>query len=329
MPLLRVEHLSKHFAITVNGLSGHTRESGVIRAVDDVGFTIETGETLGLVGESGCGKTTVGRTILHLYPPTSGRVIFDRIELGSLSKTELHQIRRNMQIVFQNPFNSFNPRVRLFDAVASPLRVYRVAKSRKEEQEKVESLFLAVGLDPSLGHRYPHEFSGGQLQRLAIARALALEPKFIVADEVVASLDVSIQAQILNLMKKLQRDLNLTYLFISHDLSVVRHLSSQVAVMYLGSIIELGPSRKVFDSPAHPYTQALLSAIPAHPGSTTRAPILISGEPPSAIHMPPGCRFHPRCDLCIDLCRGYEPNLVEVEEGHYVRCFLASSRRNL
>jgi oligopeptide/dipeptide ABC transporter ATP-binding protein len=329
MPLLRVERLSKHFPIAVRGLPGRIREAGMIRAVDDVDFSIEAGETLGLVGESGCGKTTVGRTILHLYPPTSGRVIFDGVELGSLSKTELHQIRRNMQMVFQNPFNSFNPRTRLFDAVASPLRVYRMVRSRKQKQEKVESLFSAVGLNPSLGHRYPHEFSGGQLQRLAIARALALKPKFIVADEVVASLDVSIQAQILNLMKKLQKDHNLTYLFISHDLSVVRHLSSRVAVMYLGSIIELGPSDQVFDSPAHPYTQALLSAIPAHPGSAARARNLITGEPPSAIHMPSGCRFHPRCDLCTDLCKRYEPSLVEVEEGHYARCHSASNRRNL
>jgi len=315
-PLLRVEGLAKHFPVR-RGLFG--RATASVRAVDGVSLTIARGETLGLVGESGSGKTTTGRLILRLIPPTAGRVVFDGRSVFDLAPGEMRALRRHMQIVFQDPYSSLNPRMRVGEAIAEPILVHRLA-TKREAPDRVASLLSRVGLSPDHAARYPHEFSGGQRQRVGIARALSLGPALLVCDEPVSALDVSVQAQILNLLTDLQRDLGLTYLFIAHDLSVVRHISDRVAVMYLGRIVEEAPTEALFVSPLHPYTKALLSAIPAPDPKTRRSRIVLPGEPPSPSAPPSGCPFHPRCPEAIAECRSEVPVLREVGPGHRVAC---------
>ncbi|HEX3597722.1 MAG TPA: ABC transporter ATP-binding protein, partial [Polyangiaceae bacterium] len=318
-PLLCVGALTKHFPITRGVFS---RVVGHVRAVDDVSFDIAPGETLGLVGESGSGKTTVGRCVLGLTTPTSGRVLFDGRDVNALPPRDSKRLRRDLQVVFQDPFSSLNPRMRVLDIVGEALEVHGLAKGPDVER-RVAVLLERVGLSPSWIHRYPHEFSGGQRQRIGIARAIALEPKLIVCDEAVSALDVSIQAQVVNLLLELRREMGMAYLFIAHDLSVVRHLSHRIAAMYLGRIVEVAPSARLFAAPAHPYTRALLAAIPSlKPGAPLKR-LVLSGEIPSPANPPSGCRFHTRCPAVRPECRGDEPRAVEVEPGHTVRCIHA------
>lgn len=315
-PLLDVKGLTKHFPIT-SGVFG--RVVGQVRAVDDVSFQIGRGETLGLVGESGCGKTTVGRSILRLIEPSSGRVTFDGKDVLSRNAGELRELRRDMQVIFQDPFSSLNPRMRVLDIVGEALEVHGVATGRDAEK-RVAELLRKVGLSPAWINRYPHEFSGGQRQRIGVARAIALEPKLIVCDEAVSALDVSIQAQVINLLIQLRREMELSYLFIAHDLSVVRHISHRIAVMYLGHIVEHAPSKRLFAAPAHPYTRALLSAIPVpNPHRRVRR-LVLHGDVPSPANPPSGCRFHTRCPAVMDICREEVPRLVNIEENHSVKC---------
>ncbi len=318
MPLVEVRKLKKYFPV-----KGLLRVKGYVKAVDGVSFNIERGTTLGLVGESGSGKTTVGKLILRLLEPTSGSVYYDGKDVFKLKGKELKEFRRKAQMVFQDPYSSLNPRMTVFQIIMEPVKVHKIKVS--DPESFVVKLLYRVGLNETHLYRYPHEFSGGQRQRIAIARVLALRPEFIVLDEPTSALDVSVQAQILELLKDLQRDFNLTYLFISHDLGVVRYMSDYIAVMYLGKIVEYGPAEEVFEKPLHPYTQALFSAIPIpDPVETRRRKrIKVSGEPPSPINPPPGCRFHPRCPITKDVCRREEPKLEEVESGHYVACWLA------
>jgi oligopeptide/dipeptide ABC transporter ATP-binding protein len=318
-PLLRVEGLTKHFPVT-RGLFG--RVVGRVRAVDDLSFDIARGETLGLVGESGSGKTTAGRAVLRLIEPTSGRVLFDGTDVTAADPDTLRGLRRRMQIVFQDPYASLNPRMRVIDLVGEALEVHGIAKGT-EVEKRVAALLRKVGLSPSWINRYPHEFSGGQRQRLGIARAIALEPKLIVCDEPVSALDVSIQAQVVNLLKDLGRELDLSYLFIAHDLSIVRHVSHRVAVMYLGELVELGPVKRLFEAPAHPYTRALLSAIPVPDPKRKRKRLMLAGDVPSPLNPPSGCRFHTRCPAAFERCPTEEPRAVVVEQGHSVKCFHA------
>jgi oligopeptide/dipeptide ABC transporter ATP-binding protein len=287
--------------------------------VDDLSFDVARGETLGLVGESGSGKTTAGRTILRLIEPTSGRVVFDGTDVTAADADTLRGLRRRMQIVFQDPYASLNPRMRVIDLVGEALEVHGIAKG-PEVEKRVATLLRKVGLSPSWINRYPHEFSGGQRQRLGIARAIALEPKLIVCDEAVSALDVSIRAQIINLLLKLQRDMHLALLFIAHDLSVVRHVSDEVAVMYLGSIVEQAPASDIYLQPAHPYTRALISAIPMPTPHRKRERIVLQGDVPSPINPPSGCRFHTRCPFAIDVCRTTAPKWEAVDSDHYVAC---------
>ena len=316
--LLEVADLKKHFPIK-KGL--FSRVQGYVRAVDGISFTIGRKETLGLVGESGCGKTTAGRTILRLLEPTSGDVRFQGRSVFAFDKAQQRQMRRNMQIVFQDPFGSLNPRMTVGSIVGEPLAVHRVG-ARRERKERVKELLQKVGLSADAVNRYPHEFSGGQRQRIGIARAIALNPKFVVCDEPVSSLDVSIQAQIINLLEELQEDFGLSYLFIAHDLSVVQHVSDRVAVMYLGQIVELGDGEAIYDNPIHPYTVALLSAIPVPDPKTKRKRIVLAGDVPSPVNPPEGCRFHTRCKHVMDRCKTEEPKLTDRGEGHFVACFL-------
>ncbi|MFQ3580834.1 MAG: oligopeptide/dipeptide ABC transporter ATP-binding protein [Chloracidobacterium sp.] len=312
-PLLQVEQLVKHFPVS----------GGVVKAVDDVSFTLHPGETFGLVGESGCGKTTIGRAILRLIEPSGGRVVFDGRDLLRLRPAELRQARRDMQIVFQDPYASLNPRMRIGDAIAEPLVIHGIG-DKASRRERVAELLRVVGLDPDYATRYPHEFSGGQRQRIGIARALALEPKFIVADEPVSALDVSVQAQVINLLADLREQFGLTYLFISHGLAVVEHFCAQVGTMYLGKLVEVAPTRQLFTQPRHPYTQALLDSIPI-PDPTRRKPHApLAGDVPSPLAPPPGCRFHPRCPIAVEECRHQAPPLRDVGNGHHVACWLAS-----
>ncbi|GIK28932.1 MAG: dipeptide ABC transporter ATP-binding protein [Chloroflexi bacterium] len=318
--ILSVRNLKKHFPIT-SGLIIQ-RQVGAVRAVDGVSFDVKRGETLGLVGESGCGKSTTGRTILQLYRPTSGSVVFDGRELTTMKGEELRSLRREMQIIFQDPFASLNPRMTVGNIVSEPMRIHNILRGR-ELRENVEALLERVGLNPFYINRYPHEFSGGQRQRIGIARALALNPKFIVCDEPISALDVSIQAQVVNLLEDLQQELNLTYLFIAHDLSMVRHICDRVAVMYLGKIVELAPTDELYDNPLHPYTQALLSAVPVPDPSVEehRQRIIIAGDLPSPANPPTGCNFNTRCPVSIEYChRDPDPELIEVTPGHYVAC---------
>ena len=321
-PLLEVRNLVKHFPAG-GGLFGGT--GGVVRAVDGVSFTIARGETLGLVGESGCGKTTTGRCILQLERPTSGQVLFEGRDLTTLDATELRTVRRRMQVIFQDPYSSLNPRMTVGQIIAEPLAVHGIVPDRARRADRVRELLRHVGLLPQHAHRSPHQLSGGQRQRVGIARALAVEPALIVCDEPVSALDVSIQAQIINLLEDLQSTFGLTYLFIAHDLSVVRHISDRVAVMYLGKIVEITDRKALYDDPRHPYTRALLSAVPIPDPvlEARRERIVLGGEVPSPLNPPPGCVFHPRCAIAVDRCSQDIPDLREIRPGHWGACHLA------
>jgi oligopeptide transport system ATP-binding protein len=316
--LLQVKALKKYFPVK-KGL--FSRISGYVKAVDNISFDISVKETLGLVGESGCGKTTAGRTIIRLLEATSGEVVFDGGNVFDLNREELRRIRRSMQIIFQDPYGSLNPRMTVGNIVGEALSVHKIARG-KERREMVKDLLVKVGLSPAHINRYPHEFSGGQRQRIGIARALALRPRFIVCDEPVSALDVSIQAQIINLLEELQEDFDLSYLFIAHDLSVVEHISDRVTVMYLGKIVEMSGSDELYKNPMHPYTRALLAAIPIPDPATKRERIILSGDVPSPVNPPRGCRFHTRCKYAMDVCREYEPALLAGGDSHHVACFL-------
>ena len=316
--LLEVSHLSKRFP----GRGGFAaRRSGDVIAVNDVSFSLARSETLGVVGESGCGKTTMGRSILRLVEPTSGSVIFDGVDVAGLHGAELRRMRRRMQVVFQDPFSSLNPRMTVGDAVKEGMLIHRIAEGA-EADRRVRVLFDEVGLDPDYAVRYPHEFSGGQRQRIGVARALSVEPEMIVCDEPVSALDVSVQAQVINLLQDLQRDRGLTYLFIAHDLSVVRHIADRVAVMYLGRIVEIGPSESIYANPIMPYTQALLSSVPRPQPGARRSRIVLQGEPPSPANPPPGCVFFPRCQHpAKDAdCTHVVPPLEEKAPHHFAAC---------
>jgi peptide/nickel transport system ATP-binding protein len=323
-PLLDVRGLRKYFPITKGMLQ---RVAGHVRAVDDVSFTVDEGETLGLVGESGCGKTTVSRCILRAIDPTGGEVLYrtrdDRIvDLASLSRQELAPLRKDIQMIFQDPFGSLNPRMTLLDNVGEPLLVNGV-RSRKQRMEMVAELLRVVGLRPEFMHRFPHAFSGGQRQRIGIARALATNPRLVVADEPVSALDVSVQAQVLNLLLELQSSLRLTFLFVAHDLSVVRHISDRVAVMYVGQLVELASTNEVFERPLHPYTAALMRAVPVPDPRVRNDDDVLGGEVPSPAAPPSGCYFHPRCRFAEDQCRREAPSLREIAPGHLARCHFA------
>jgi oligopeptide transport system ATP-binding protein len=322
--LIRVENLTKHFPIT-RGIVIQ-RQVGAVQAVDNVSFTIQEGETLGLVGESGCGKSTTGRTILQLYRPTSGKVYFREIDLTELKGEDLRRARRNMQMVFQDPFASLNPRMTVGNIIAEPLEVHRIG-NKKERRERVRELLDRVGMSPHYVNRYPHEFSGGQRQRIGVARSLALQPEFLVLDEPISALDVSIQAQVVNLLETLQEDMGLTYLFIAHDLSMVRHISDRTAVMYLGKIVELATRDELYSHPMHPYTQALLSAVPIPDPiqERKRQRIILEGSVPSPVNPPKGCRFNPRCQYAVDICRQEEPEWREIIPAHWVACHLVEN----
>jgi oligopeptide transport system ATP-binding protein len=321
--LIRVRNLKMHFPIT-RGLL-FQRKVGAIKAVDGISFDIKRGETLGLVGESGCGKSTTGRAILQLYRPTSGDVFFEGDNLTKLSGERLRRMRRRMQMIFQDPYASLNPRMTVGDIIGEPLVVHNIS-SGQGRRERVQELLRIVGLNPYFVNRYPHEFSGGQRQRIGVARALAVQPDFIVCDEPISALDVSIQAQIINLLEELQSQFNLTYLFIAHDLSVVRHISDRIAVMYLGKIVELTGRKELYDRPLHPYTQALLSAVPIPDPvvEEKRRRVILEGDVPSPANPPLGCHFCTRCPVVMDICKEQEPEFVDVGDGHWVACFRVS-----
>ena len=318
-PLLEVRDLRKHFEVR-KGLFG--RATGAVRAVDGISFSIAKGETLGLVGESGCGKSTSGKTLLKLLQPDSGSIHLNGTDITSFDRRRMVPIRRRMQIVFQDPYSSINPRLSVGGFVGEPLSIHGLASGQAREQQVAE-LFRKVGLRPELMRRYPHEFSGGQRQRIAIARALSLNPELIVADEAVSALDVSIQAQVINLMMDLQQELGLSYLFIAHDIGIVEHISHRVAVMYLGKIVELAERKRIFSTPRHPYTEALLSAVPIpNPRARRKQRIILKGDVPSPINPPPGCHFHTRCPLAEARCKVEEPVLSKRDDGHWAACHL-------
>jgi oligopeptide transport system ATP-binding protein len=320
--LLKVDDLKMHFPI-MKGIV-FQRQVGAIKAVDGLQFQMYKGETLGLVGESGCGKSTTGRAILQLYRPTSGKVLFEDHDLTKTQGEELRKMRRRMQMIFQDPYASLNPRMTVGSIISEPLEVHAIGASRKERQDQVQELLKRVNLNPYFVNRYPHEFSGGQRQRIGIARALAVNPAFIVCDEPISALDVSIQAQIINLLEDLQDEFNLTYLFIAHDLSVVRHISDRIAVMYLGKIVELADRDELYANPMHPYTQALLSAVPIPDPQIERKRqrIILEGDVPSPVNPPKGCHFSTRCPRVMDVCRQKEPNFKDYGNGHFTACFL-------
>ena len=319
--LLRVDNLVKHFPI-MRGL--FQKQVGAVRAVDGISFDVKRGETLGLVGESGCGKSTTGRAVLQLYRPTSGSVYFDGVDLVQLKGEDLRQMRRKMQMIFQDPYASLNPRMTVGEIIREPLIVHNVS-TESEANERVRELLELVKLNPSFATRYPHEFSGGQRQRIGIARALALQPSFIVCDEPISALDVSIQAQVVNLLEELQEKFGLTYLFIAHDLSVVRHISDRVAVMYLGVVVEMSSRNELYRNPLHPYSQALLSAVPIPDPmkEATRKRTILVGDVPSPANPPSGCRFRTRCPIAESICAEKRPEFREVKPDHFVACFFA------
>ena len=314
--ILEVKHLKKYF----------NTPKGTLHAVDDVSFTLERGKTLGIVGESGCGKSTTGRAILRLIEPTSGEVIFNGEDIVKKNKEEMRLLRREMQLIFQDPYASLDPRKTVSEIIGEPLKLQKLVPDKNERAKRVHELMEVVGLADRLVNTYPHELDGGRRQRIGIARALAMEPKLIICDEPVSALDVSIQAQILNLMQDLQEKMGLTYIFITHDLSVVNHFANDIAVMYLGQLIEKAPSEMLFDRPTHPYTQALLSAIPVPSLKKRRERITLKGEISSPINPKPGCRFAARCPYATDRCRSEEPKLVEIEKGHFVACHLTEGK---
>ena len=323
--ILEVKSLLKYFPIQKGFLR---RTVGHVRAVDDVSFEVKEGETLGLVGESGCGKTTTARCILRAIDPTSGEVLFKTeeggtVDVATIKKMPLRELRRDMQMIFQDPFSSLNPRMSLLDIVGEPLLVHGM-KNRRERADRVAELLRLVGLRPEYMRRFPHAFSGGERQRIGIARALALNPRLVVADEPVSALDVSVQAQVINLLEELQEELNLTYLFVAHDLSVVRHISARVAVMYVGKIVEMGPTEEIFANPKHPYTSALLSAVPIPDPRMRAERIILQGEVANPANPPSGCYFNPRCEYATDQCRTEDPHLEEISSGHWVSCHRAS-----
>ncbi len=315
--LIEVKELVKYFPVRGGVLQ---RVVAWVQAVDNVSFDIRQGETVGLVGESGCGKTTVGRTLLRLIEPTSGSVVFDGVDVARLKGKELKAMRRHMQIIFQDPYASLDPRMPIGESISEGLKIHNIGTARQRFETTLEMLHK-VGMEEYHARRYPHEFSGGQRQRIGIARALALRPKFIVADEPVSALDVSIQSQVLNILKELQREFGLTYLFIAHNLSVVEHISDRVAVMYLGKMVEMTRREELFRNPLHPYTQALMSAIPIPDPTLKRERIILQGDVPSPLNPPGGCRFHPRCPVALDLCRVEEPPFREVSPDHLLACW--------
>ena len=323
--LLQVQHLKKYFPIK-GGLVRRT--VGHVRAVDDVSFTLSRGKVLGIVGESGCGKSTVGRTILKLLEPTEGKVLFEGKDIFSLKKHELQHLRTKMQIVFQDPYSSLNPRLPVYEIVGEAMLQHKIVSSKKEMMERVVDIIGKCGLFPEQASRYPHQFSGGQRQRICIARALAVNPDFVVCDETVSALDVSIQSQIINLLKDMQDELGITYLFISHDLSVVKFISDDVGVMYLGQLVELSSKQEIFNHPLHPYTEALLSAAPSFDPEArqNKKRIILQGDIPSPANPPSGCRFHTRCPYATELCKQVVPENTEIKPGHFVMCHKACGK---
>ena len=317
---VQIRNLKMHFPVTEGTIVQKTVAH--VKAVDGVSFNINRGETLGLVGESGCGKTTVGRCILQLERPTAGEIMFDGRDLTQLTQKELIPVREKVQVIFQDPYSSLNPRMKIGTMLEEPMRVHGIITDASKRKERVRELLSVCGLDPKFADRYPHEMSGGQRQRVGIARALALDPAFIICDEAVSALDVSIQAQVINLLEDLREQFNLTYLFIAHDLSVVRHISNRVAVMYLGNLVELADGDELFDNPTHPYTRALLDAVPIPDPVVEgdREHRIIKGEVPSPMNPPSGCVFHPRCPMAVDSCRSSVPEFREIKSGHYVAC---------
>lgn len=324
--LLRVENLKMYFPIYQGVIR---RQVGAIKAVDDISFDIKRGETLGLVGESGCGKTTTGRAILQLYKPTAGNIYFEDTNLVTLKKEKMRKLRREMQMIFQDPYASLNPRMTVKEIVGEPLKIFNMARG-KEVVKRVEHLLKVVGLDPKYKSRFPHEFSGGQRQRIGIARALALNPKFIVLDEPISALDVSIQAQVVNLLEDLQEEFGLTYLFIAHDLSIVRHISDRVAVMYLGRIVELTDRDNLYENPLHPYTQGLLSAVPIPDPlvEEKRQRIILEGDVPSPANPPSGCTFRTRCPIADSICAEQQPEWLQVKPDHFIACHAFDPSKN-
>jgi oligopeptide transport system ATP-binding protein len=319
--LLEVKNLKMYFPITQGILI--QRHVADVKAVDGLDFFVRKGETLGLVGESGCGKSTTGRAILQLYRPTAGQVLFDGVDLCKIGGEQLRRTRRRMQMIFQDPYASLNPRMTVGDIIGEPIEIHGLAKNRKERLERVQELLRVVGLNPYFSNRYPHEFSGGQRQRIGVARALAVQPEFIVCDEPISALDVSIQAQIINLLEELQSEFGLTYLFIAHDLSVVRHISDRVAVMYLGKIVEIATRDELYFNPLHPYTKALLSAVPIPDPlvEEKRERIILVGDVPSPVNPPKGCRFHTRCPIAIDICKEADPEFLDkTGKWHWAAC---------